>query len=144
MATPFSPLNPMGAICCHGNQSFDPIWPKTYCSLSPIPMMLLIKFHCGWPTGCRDYMFEIVDDDDDDKRTTDHGYTKSSPSSLLLRWANNLKNFGQRFNISFLYTCLITALKCHCLHNIFMTFYLSEWVNNIGISVAMTLHLIAW
>ena len=25
----FPYYNPMGAICCHGNQSFDPIWPKT-------------------------------------------------------------------------------------------------------------------
>ena len=25
----------MGAFCCHGNQSFDPICPKNLCSLSP-------------------------------------------------------------------------------------------------------------
>ena len=25
----FSHYNPMGAICCHGNQSSNPIWPKT-------------------------------------------------------------------------------------------------------------------
>ena len=25
----FPLYNPMGAICCHGNQNFDPIWPKT-------------------------------------------------------------------------------------------------------------------
>ena len=25
----FPHYNPMGAICCHGNQSFDPILPKT-------------------------------------------------------------------------------------------------------------------
>ena len=25
----FTYYNPMGAICCHGNQSFDPICPKT-------------------------------------------------------------------------------------------------------------------
>ena len=25
----FLHYNPMGAICCHGNQSSDPIWPKT-------------------------------------------------------------------------------------------------------------------
>ena len=25
----FSHYNPMGAICCHGNQSSDPIWPKS-------------------------------------------------------------------------------------------------------------------
>ena len=36
----FPHYNPMGAIRCHGNQSSDPIWPNTYCSLSPIPMML--------------------------------------------------------------------------------------------------------
>ena len=34
----------MGAFCCHGNQSFDPICPKTSCSLSPTPVMLHIKF----------------------------------------------------------------------------------------------------
>ena len=33
----------MGAFCCHGNQSFDPICPKTLCSLSSTPMMLHIK-----------------------------------------------------------------------------------------------------
>ena len=31
----------MGAVCCHGNQSFDPICPKTLCSL-PSP-------NSGWP-----------------------------------------------------------------------------------------------
>ena len=30
----------MGAFCCHGNQSFDPICSKTLCSLTPIPLML--------------------------------------------------------------------------------------------------------
>ena len=44
----------MGAFCCHGNQSFDPICPKTLCSLSPTPVMLHIKFDLGWPTGFRD------------------------------------------------------------------------------------------
>ena len=44
MLTRFHHYNPMGAIGCHGNQSSDPIWPKTYCSLSSDPMMLQIKF----------------------------------------------------------------------------------------------------
>ena len=44
----------MGAFCCHGNQSFDPICPKTLCSLSPTTMMLHIKFGQDWPTGFRD------------------------------------------------------------------------------------------
>ena len=48
----FPHYNPMGAICCHGNQSSDPISPKTYCSLSPIPMMLQLKFYCDRPAGC--------------------------------------------------------------------------------------------
>ena len=42
----------MRAFCCHGNQSFDPICPKTLCSLSPTPVML--KFDQDWPTGLRD------------------------------------------------------------------------------------------
>ena len=46
--------NPMGAFCCHGNQSPDPIWPKTLFSQSPTPMMLLIKFGCDQPIGLRD------------------------------------------------------------------------------------------
>ena len=46
--------NPMGAICCHGRQSYNPIWPKTYCSLSSTPMMVQIKFRYDWPTGCGD------------------------------------------------------------------------------------------
>ena len=44
----------MGAFCCHGNQSFDPICPKTLCSLSPTQVMLHIKFHQDWPTDFRD------------------------------------------------------------------------------------------
>ena len=44
----------MWVFCCHGNQSFDPICPKTVCSLSLIQMMLQIKFDQYWPTGFRD------------------------------------------------------------------------------------------
>ena len=44
----------MGAFCCHGNQSFDPIFPKNVCSLSPTPVMLHIKFDQDWPTGFKD------------------------------------------------------------------------------------------
>ena len=40
----FFHYNSMGAICCHGNQSSNPIWPKTYCRFSPTPVMLQIKF----------------------------------------------------------------------------------------------------
>ena len=40
----FPHYNPMGAICCNGNQSSDLIWPKTKYSLSPSPMMLQLKF----------------------------------------------------------------------------------------------------
>ena len=48
----FPQHNPMGAICYHGNQSSNPIWPKIYCSLSPIPIMLQINFYCDRPAGC--------------------------------------------------------------------------------------------
>ena len=44
----------VGAFCCHGNQSFDPICPKTLCSLSPTPVMLHIRFDQEQPTGFRD------------------------------------------------------------------------------------------
>ena len=48
----FPHYKPMGAIQCHRHQSSDPIWPKTYCSLSPTPMMVPIKFRYDWLTGC--------------------------------------------------------------------------------------------
>ena len=44
----------MGAFCCHGHQSFNPICLKTLCSLSPPPVMPHIKFDQDWPTGFRD------------------------------------------------------------------------------------------
>ena len=50
----FPHYNPMGAICCHGNQSSNLILPKTLYSQSPTPMMLLMKFDYVWPAGFRD------------------------------------------------------------------------------------------
>ena len=54
METPFSPYKSMRAFYCHGNQSFDPICPKTLSSLSPTPTMRHIKLDQDWPTGFRD------------------------------------------------------------------------------------------
>ena len=44
----------MGAFCCHGHQSFDPICLTTLCSLSSPAVMLHIRFDQNWPTGFRD------------------------------------------------------------------------------------------
>ena len=49
----------MGAFCCHGNRSFDPICPKTLSALSPTPMMLHIKFDQNWPKFCQVQKCEI-------------------------------------------------------------------------------------
>ena len=38
----------MGAFCCHGNHSFDGICSKS--SLSPVQLMIHIKFYQDWPT----------------------------------------------------------------------------------------------
>ena len=57
--------------------SFEPICPKTLCSLSPTPMMLHIKFDQDWPTGFRDIQVwkcgrrQTTTTDDDDGRTDD-------------------------------------------------------------------------
>ena len=50
----FLHYNPMGAFCCHGNLSSDPIWSKTKCSFSPNPMMLQITFGFDQLIGFRD------------------------------------------------------------------------------------------
>ena len=44
----------MGVFCCHRNQSFKPICPKTLFNPSPTLMMLHIKFDQHWSTGLRD------------------------------------------------------------------------------------------
>ena len=49
----FPHYNPMGAICCHGNQISYSTWPKTKCSQSPTQMMLQMKFDYYQSTGLR-------------------------------------------------------------------------------------------
>ena len=53
--------NTMGAICCHGNQSSDPIWPKTSFRLSPTPIMLQLKLVAIGPLVAEIFTFESVD-----------------------------------------------------------------------------------
>ena len=57
----FPHYNPMGAICCHGNQSSDPIRPGTLCSQSPTPMMLQMKLMTIGQLVSEIFMFESVD-----------------------------------------------------------------------------------
>ena len=85
----------MGAFCCYGNQSFDPICPKTLCSLSPTPVMLHIKFDQDWPTGFRDIQVWKCG-----QRTTDHWYTISSPCepSAQVSWKREFKIASQHFS----------------------------------------------
>ena len=69
----------MGAFCCHGNQSFDPICPKTLCSFSPTPdpVMLHIKIWSSLANWLQRYsslkMWTTTDDDDGQRRRTDDG-----------------------------------------------------------------------
>ena len=59
--TPFPYYKSMGALCCHGNQSLDPICLKTLCSLSPTPIMLHIKFDQDWQIGFRDIQVQMCE-----------------------------------------------------------------------------------
>ena len=74
----------MGAFCCHGNQCFDPICPKTFCSLSPTPVMLHIKFDQDWLTGFRDIQVWKCGRR---RRRRTTGILKAHLVSLRLRWA---------------------------------------------------------
>ena len=67
----------MGAIRCHGNQSSNPIWPKTYCSFSPTPIMLQIKFDRIDQLVSEIFMFESVNRRTDERTDgrTDAGST---------------------------------------------------------------------
>ena len=48
------PIISQWALSVAMETSFDPICPKTLCSLSPTIMMLHITSDQGWPTGLRD------------------------------------------------------------------------------------------
>ena len=74
--------NSMGAICCHGNQSSDPIWPTTKCSLSPIPMMLQLKFIAIGSLVAGIFVFESVHTHTD---TLMDGWTDASSTGIVLR-----------------------------------------------------------
>ena len=90
----------MGAFCCHGNQSFDPICPKTLCSLSPTPVMLHIKFDQDWPAGSRDIQVwkcgrRTTTDDDGRRRTpTDDDGRRRTDDGPLLYYKLTLWAFG--------------------------------------------------
>ena len=90
----------MGAFCCHGNQSFDPICPKTLCSLSPTPVMLHIKFDQDWPNGFRDIQVwkcgrRTTTDDDGRRRTpTDDDGRRRTDDGPLLYYKLTLWAFG--------------------------------------------------
>ena len=81
----------MGAFCCHENHCFDPICPKTSCSVFPTPVMLHIKFDQDWPTGFRDIQvwkcgqWWTDDGRTDNGRTTDHKLTLWAFSSGELK-----------------------------------------------------------
>ena len=50
----FPHYHPMGAICCHGNQSSNSIWTKPVCSQFIIPMMRQILFDYDQSASLRD------------------------------------------------------------------------------------------
>ena len=77
----------MGDFCCHGHQSFNPIWLITLYSISPAPVMLHIKFDQDWPTGLRDIQVRnckifVIQGQVTPKRVVWSG-PKSNPSELL-------------------------------------------------------------
>ena len=61
----------MGAFCCNGNQSFDPICLKILCSLSPTPVILHINLIKIGRLALEIFKFESVDDDGRRRTTTD-------------------------------------------------------------------------
>ena len=101
----FLHYNPMGAFCCHENQSSDPIWPKTKCSLSLNPMMLQIKFGCDQHIGFRDIHVSKCGHTDARTHARTDGrrldwYTISSRLSLRLKWAKKLEPSYENFIVT--------------------------------------------
>ena len=81
----------MGAFCCHGHQSFNPICLKTLCSLSPPSVMLPIKFDQDWPTGLRDIQVQtckifVIQWQETPKWVVWSGPKSNSSELLCLSW----------------------------------------------------------
>ena len=130
----------MGAFCCHGNQSFDPICPKTLRSLSSTLMMRHIKFDQGWPTSLRDIQVsseklwqndtstELFDRTTESRRTRQ---TQYSPHFFKHGYHNliGLQRYGcLKFSISkyghltvSIHTHEILSLNIWCYSHIFIT-----------------------
>ena len=85
----FPHYNHMGAIRCHGHQSFESIWPKTLCSLSPHPNDGSDKISLRLAHWLRRYsslkMSTDTQPDTQTHRLRLDWYTISSPLSLRLR-----------------------------------------------------------
>ena len=98
----FLHYNPMGAFCCHGNQSSDPIWPKTKCSLFPQPNDASDKI---WLRSTRWFQryscLKVWTHRRTDART--HGRTPARPVSYKLTlWAfgsGELKTYHRAQNV---------------------------------------------
>ena len=93
MSQGFPHYNPLGAICCHGNQSSDPIWAKTWSSQSPTPMMLLMKFDYDQPADLRD--IHVWKCGQTDGRTPTRLPSYNLTLSLRLWWAKRRKEMKQ-------------------------------------------------
>ena len=64
METFFPNYKSMKVSVAMEKHSFDPVCPKTLCSLSTIPVMLHKKFDQDWPQLVSEiFKFESVDDD---------------------------------------------------------------------------------
>ena len=78
----------MGAIRCHGNQSSDPIWPKTLCSQSPPQWCSRWNLITIGQLVSEIFMFESVDTRTD-RWTPDRVPYYKLILSLRLWWAKN-------------------------------------------------------
>ena len=112
----------MGAFCCHGYQSFDPICTKALCSLSPTPVMLHIKFDQDWPTGFRDIQVWKCG----------RWRTTTTDSGPLVYYKLTLWAFGSG-ELKMVYLGLI-LYSCYIVYNCFST--------NFSLLVIFMMHLI--
>ena len=109
----------MGTFCYHGNQNFDSICTKSLCSLSPLPVMLHIKFDHDWPTGLKIYSSSNVwtaTDGQTDGQNADHWYTKSSPCEMILRM-----NCLEILSVFMSYSSLLASITT-------TVFFIQKWV----------------
>ena len=94
----------MGAFCCHGNQSLDPICPKTFtCSLFPHPKNASYKIWSrltNWPQRYSSFIWKVMTEWHKDRMTEPQNPEGQGKSSIAPTFSKRGSKRGYKYTVS--------------------------------------------